>query len=162
MQLRFAAVALAVSIAPGLASAEELKPAQEEAKAEFDKTMDPAVAKMNEACGTKVTVTTDFQNFKRDAWRGIAYYSWCQDVPDTIAELCTKRPAYKKVLTKQLKGISCLFAGVSPLKKEDKTNEMTLRNMSFDKGVFTFHMAPEGQHNLAANVQTTIEKVLNE
>jgi hypothetical protein len=152
---------LLLTLAPALALAQDLKPAQEEAKAEFDKTMEPLMKAMNEKCGTKVTVKTDFENFKREAWTGRAYYSWCQPVPDTIAQLCADRPAYKKVLSKSLKGISCLFSGVSELKKDDPTNAMTLRNMSFDKGVFTFHMAPEGQHNFEDNVRKTVENALN-
>lgn len=138
----------------------ELKPAQEEAKGQFDQTMEESFKAMNEKCGTKATLKSDFHNYKEADWSGKAYYSWCQPVVDAIASMCADRPAYKKALSKKLTGVSCLFGGVKPAEKKDGTNDATLRNMSFDKGVFTFHMYGDAT-NVSENTRATVEKALN-
>lgn len=143
-----------------LAEEPELKPAQEEAKAKFDEAMEDPLKNLNTKCGTKVTVKTDFQNFKADAWTGMSFPSWCTAVVDGLASMCADRPAYKKVLAKKLTSVSCLFAGVKPKEKKDGSNEFTLRNMSFDKGVFTLAMDKD-QANLDDCVKITLEKALN-
>ena len=74
--------------------------------------------------------------------------------------MCADRPAYKKVIAKKLTGVSCLFAGVKPKEKKDGSSDFTLRNMSFDKGVFTFHIHAE-QANAADSAKATLEKALN-
>jgi hypothetical protein len=155
-------VALTLSLS-ALAFAEiELKPAQEEAKEKFENEIADAVKAMNEKCGTKVVVKTDFQNFKEADWSGTSVSSYCVPVAETLAEMCESRPAYKKVLSKKLTGVSCLFAGVKPAKKDDgSSNAATQRNMSFEKGVFTYTMSPVGHANLAENAKATMEKALN-
>ena len=50
---------LALMLMPSLALAEDLKPAQEEAKAKFDEAIEEPLKLMNEKCGTKVVVKTD-------------------------------------------------------------------------------------------------------
>ena len=76
----------------------ELKPAQEEAKAVFDQAMEEPLKALNEKCGTKVTVKSDYQNFKDADWQGKAHYSWCQPVVEAITSMCSDRPAYKKAI----------------------------------------------------------------
>ncbi len=156
---------LAIAAALGLstfafADEPDLKPAQEEAKAKFDEAIEEPLKDMNAKCGTKVTVKTDYQNFKGDEWSGMAFYSWCNAVPEAIGSMCADRPAYKKALAKKLTSISCLFAGVKPKDKKDGSNDFTLRNMSFEKGAFIFYMSKD-MANLNDNVKATIEKALN-
>ncbi len=151
---------IALALAPALALAEELKPAQEEAKASFTTALEDPVKALNEKCGTKVAIKADFENWKATDWPSASFYSYCQPVIDTIAAMCADRPAYKKVLAKKLTGIQCLFGGVKPKDKKDGSNEFTLRNMSFDKGVFTFHMHVDSA-NIADNTKATVEKALN-
>jgi len=153
------AVAL-FAAAVAFAGEPELKPAQEEGKEEFEKSIAEPLKALNEKCGTKITtVKTDFHNFKSDEWSGMAYYSWCNPVVEGITALC-ERPAYKKAIAKKLQGIQCLFSGVQGPKKDDGSNEGTLRNMSFDKGQFIFHMAKDAA-NVSDNAKAVMEKALN-
>lgn len=160
MKRLLTAVALSISF---IALAEpELKPAQEEAKDKFDAEIADAVKTMNEKCGTKVVVKTDFEHFKEAEWSGTSVSSYCSSVTQAIGAMCEARPAYKKILAKKLTGVACLVGGVKPAKKEDTTsNAATQRNMSFDKGVFTYTMSPVGHANLEDNAKATLEKALN-
>lgn len=156
----FIAAVLSFSFA-AFAAEPELKPAQEEAKGKFDEAVADPLKALNEKCGTKITtVKTDYENFKEADWPNTAFYSWCPGAIEAITSMCEARPAYKKAIGKKLTGISCLFAGVKAKDKKDGTNDFTLRNMTFDKGVFTFHIAPD-QSNLADNAKATFEKALN-
>ncbi len=154
--------ALVLSLsALSLAAEVELKPAQEEAKDKFEAEIADSVKAMNEKCGTKVTVKADFQNYKDADWSGTSVSSYCSSIPNTLASMCESRPAYKKAISKKLTGVSCLFTGVKPAQKDDGSNGATLRNMSFEKGVFTYTMSPTGHANLDDNAKTTMEKALN-
>ncbi len=153
-------LALAFVLTAVPAFAQDLKPAQEEAKAKFEEAMEEPLKAMNEKCGTKVAIKTDYENYKEAEWKGRSFYSWCQPAVDTIASMCADRPAYKKVLAKKLTGMSCLFAGVKPPEKKDGSSDFTLRNMTFDKGVFTFRIHPD-QANVADSAKATVEKALN-
>lgn len=156
----FVAAALSVSCL-ALAAEPELKPAQEEAKGKSDEALGDSLKGLNEKCGTKIAaVKTDYENFKEADWSGTAFYSWCPNAIDTIASMCAERPAYKKALGKKLTGVSCLFAGVKPKDKKDGSSDYTLRNMSFDKGVFVFHIEKD-EANLSDATKATIEKALN-
>ena len=156
----FVAAVLSMSCV-AFAAEPELKPAQEEAKGKSDEALEPALKALNEKCGTKVKdVKTDYENFKDADWSGTAFYSWCPTAIESISALCGERPAYKKAIGKKLTGVSCLFAGVKPKEKKDGSNEYTLRNMSFEKGVFTFHIEKD-ESNLADNAKATFEKALN-
>jgi hypothetical protein len=156
----FIAALLSVSCV-AFAGEPELKPAQEEAKGQSDEALVEPLKALNEKCGTKIAaVKTDYENFKEADWSGVAYYSWCPSAIEAISAMCAERPAYKKALSKKLTGVSCLFAGVKPKEKKDGTNDFTLRNMTFDKGVFTFRIATD-QSNVADNVKATVEKALN-
>ncbi len=139
---------------------EELKPAQEEAKAKFDEAMEDPLKALNEKCGTTATMKTDFQNFKESEWANTSYPAFCKPVLSTIASMCESRPAYKKIIGKKLTQVQCIFAGVKPKEKKDGSNEYTLRNMSFEKGAFVFRMHKD-QSNIDDNVRTTMEKSLN-
>lgn len=156
----FIAAALSVSCV-AFAGEPELKPAQEEAKAKSDEALVEPLKALNEKCGTKIAaVKTDYENFKEADWVGVGFYSWCPYAMEAITAMCTERPAYKKALSKKLTGISCLFAGVKPKDKKDGSNEYTLRNMSFEKGVFTFHIEKDTS-NIGDNAKATVEKALN-
>lgn len=152
-------VAAAVSLS-ALCLAADLKPAQEEAKDKFDTETADSLKALNEKCGTKVTLKSDFENFKGDEWSGTSYPSYCSAVLDGLASMCEDRPAYKKALSKKLTGVSCLFAGGKPQAKDEATNAATMKNMSFDKGVFTFHMLKD-LANLGDNTKAVVEKALN-
>lgn len=153
--------ALTLSLS-GLAFAAEpeLKPAQEEAKQAFDEGIEEMLKTVNERCGTKIVVKTDFQNFKTDEWAGRGTYSWCTEVLNVFSGMCNDRPAYKKAIAKKLTGVSCVFAGAKGAEKKDGTNDRTKRNMSFEKGVFTFNMFPDAV-NIQDNAKEIVEKALN-
>jgi hypothetical protein len=156
----FIAALLSVS-AFAFAAEPELKPAQEEGKEKSDEALADPLKALNEKCGTKITtVKTDYENFKEADWSGTAHYSWCPSAIEAITAMCEARPAYKKAIGKKLTGISCLFSGVKPKDKKDGSNEYTLRNMSFEKGVFIFHIEKD-ESNLSDNAKATFEKALN-
>jgi len=157
-KLMFAVSVFVAAVA--FAEEPELKPAQEEAKEQFQESVGKALKTLNEKCGTKINaVQSDFHNFKSEDWSGMAFYSWCDPVVEGIAALCD-RPAYKKAIAKKLTGVQCLFAGVKPKQKEDGSNEGTLRNMSFEKGQFIFRMSKESA-NVSDNAKAVMEKALN-
>ncbi len=139
----------------------ELKPAQEEAKEKSDAALADSIKELNEKCGTKLTTAkTDYENFKQPEWVNVSHASWCSTAVDAIAAMCAERPAYKKAIGKKLTGVSCLFTGVKAKEKADGSNDYTLRNMSFEKGVFIFHIEKD-QSNIYDNARATLEKVLN-
>ncbi|CAM4505645.1 hypothetical protein D7Y27_07890 [Corallococcus sp. AB004] len=140
---------------------EDLKPAQEEAKAKLEEEIEDDLKATNDKCGTKLEVKTDFQNFKTDDWSGTSFSSYCEAVIQEIGSMCENRPAYKKVIAKKVTGVACLFGGVKPVEKKDGSNDATLRNMSLDKGVFTYHMSSKGHANLGDNTKATLEKAFN-
>jgi hypothetical protein len=139
----------------------ELKPFQEEAKAAFDEASEQPLKDANAACGTTISLKSEYENFKAEPWQGMAHYSWCVPVLEAIKAMCESRPAYKKALAKKLKSVACVFSGVKPAEKSDGSNEGTLRNMSMAKGVFTFNMSPQSA-NVSDNAKATLEKALNE
>lgn len=157
MNKRLFAAVLSLS---ALAFAAELKPAQEEAQDKFNEETADSLKALNEKCGTKVTLKTDFENFKGDEWSGTSYPSYCTAVLDTLASMCADRPAYKKALGKKLTSVSCLFAGAKGPAKDENYNVTTTKNMSFEKGTFTFHMLKD-LSNLSDNAKAVIEKALN-
>lgn len=139
----------------------ELKPFQEEAKVAFDEAMEQPLKEANAACGSRITIRSEYDKFKAETWQGMAHYSWCVPVLEAVKAMCESRPAYKKALSKKLNSVACLFSGVKPPEKSDGSNEGTLRNMSMAEGVFTFHMSPQTA-NASDNARVTIEKALNE
>lgn len=139
----------------------ELKPFQEEAKAAFDEAVEQPLKDANAACGSKITIASEYEKFNAEAWSGRAHYSWCVPVLEAIKSMCESRPAYKKALVKKLNTVACVFSGVKPAEKSDGSNEGTLRNMSMAKGVFTFHMSTDSA-NVGDNAKATLEKALNE
>jgi hypothetical protein len=151
---------LALTLVPAFAIAQDLKPVQEEAKAKFDEAMEAPMKALNEKCGTKVAIKSDYENYKEAEWSGSGYYGWCQPAVDAIAAMCADRPAYKKVIAKKLTGFSCLFAGVKPKEKKDGSTDFTLRNMTFEKGVFIFRIHKDDS-NISDAAKATMEKVLN-
>ncbi|NOJ79727.1 hypothetical protein [Myxococcus xanthus] len=155
-KLVFAAVAL---LSTSAFAEEDLKPAQEEAKASFEEKISEALAAANEKCGTKLTVKTDFQNFKPEAWANSSYGSYCEAAINGVTSMC-ERPAYKKAIAKKVTGVSCLFGGVKPPEKKDGTNDATLRNLSLDKGTLTYRMSVD-HTNIEDNTTATLEKALN-
>jgi hypothetical protein len=160
MKLRVIAAAIAFATA-AWADEPDLKPAQEEAKAKADEAIEPSLKALNEKCGTSIkAVKMDYENFTEATWSGRAFYSWCPGAVDAIADMCTARPAYKKALGKKLTGVSCLFKGVKGPEKNDGSSTLTLRNMSFEKGVFTFRLHPDAA-NVADSTKETLEKALN-
>mgnify|MGYP001334082985 CR=1 FL=1 len=142
-------------------AAPELKPFQEEAKADFDEAMAEPLKAANAACGLTLTVTSEYQSFDAKEWSGRSHYSWCVPVLEEIKTMCEKRPAYKKVLVKKLKSVSCVFSGVKPQEKNDGSSDYTIRNMELKNGVFVFHMA-NGEANINYSAKTVLEKALNQ
>lgn len=151
---------LTVLSTAALADDVELKPAQEEAKDKFDKGTAKSLAQLNEKCGTKVTLESDFEHFNGDEWKGTSYPAYCSAMLDSVASMCGSRPAYQKVLGKQLTQVACLFSGVVQAEKGESSMAATLKNLSFEKGVLTFHMQ-KGQANIEKNTRAVLEKALN-
>jgi hypothetical protein len=145
------------------AFAEDLKPAQEEAKEKFEKRVAPSVKGMNDKCGTSLEIKTDFENFQSADWKGTSFGAFCATAADAVAEMCASRPAYKKALSKRLAGVSCLFAGVLKAEPKDNANTKTLRNMSFENGIFIYRMSKDvSGGNIKENTQTILAKKLDE
>jgi hypothetical protein len=159
MRLKHVFAAVVLLSTSAIAEEEDLKPAQEEAKASFDEQMQAALKSANEKCGTKLTVTSDFKNFKADEWANTSFGSYCESVVQGIESMC-ERPAYKKAIAKKLTGVSCLFSGAKPAQKDDGSNGATLRNMSVEKGVFVYHLQKD-HANLGDNTKATLEKAFN-
>ena len=158
MRLKHVFVAVALLSSAALAD-EELKPAQEEAKAKFEQELEDSLKATNEKCGTTLTIKSDFQNFKTAEWDHASVSSPCQEVVDAIGSMCD-RPAYKKVIAKKLTAVACVFTGVKPAEKKDGSNGRTLRNLSLDKGTFTLHMDKD-LANIADNTRAALEKAFN-
>ena len=148
----FALAAVAVA-------APELKPAQEEAQASFEKEVEEPLKRMNDKCGTKVTVKTDFENFKTETWGRTDPGSYCALALRGVDVMC-ERPAYKKQIVKKITTVSCLLAGAKPKAAKDGTNEETLRNMTLEKSSFVYRMGFD-HTNVTDNTKTTLEKALN-
>lgn len=151
-----------LALSSAAVAAPELKPFQEEAKADFDEAMAEPLKAANAACGLKLTYSSEYEKFDAKVWAGTQHYSWCVPVLEEIKSICETRPAYKKVLVKKLKSVACLFTGVKPQEKNDGTSGFTIRNMELKDGVFVFHMTPEGQANFNYSAKTVLEKALNE
>lgn len=153
----FAAVAL---LSMSAFAEEDLKPAQEEAKASFEEQIAEPLKAANEKCGTKLAVKTDFQNFKPEDWSGTSYSSYCEAAISGVTSLC-ERPAYKKAILKKVTSVSCLFAGVKPADKKDTSiNGATQANISLEKGTLTYHMGKD-HTNIEDNTKAVLEKALN-
>ncbi|MCB9655167.1 MAG: hypothetical protein H6729_13675 [Deltaproteobacteria bacterium] len=141
-------------------AAPELKPFQEEAKAKFDESMEAPLDAANTACGIKITVTSEYERFDAEVWKGRWHYGWCVPVLEEIQKMCESRPAYKKVLAKKLKAVRCMFSGVQPKDKKDSSTVWTKKNMSLKDGTFVFHMDKE-QANLNVAAKEALEAALN-
>ncbi len=159
--LALSTLTFALTVAAPALAEPDLKPFQEEAKAAFDEAMADPLKAANAACGTKIVVKSEYEKFKADEWSGRSHYSWCVPLLEELKSMCETRPAYKKVITKAVHTVSCLFSGVKPAQKDDGSNGFTLRNLSLAKGVFTMHMAPD-MANVNDNARATLEKALNE
>ncbi|MCE9672611.1 hypothetical protein LY474_32865 [Myxococcus stipitatus] len=155
-KLVLAAVAL---LSTSAFAEEDLKPSQEEAKESFEEKIAPSLKSANDKCGTKLTVKTDFQNFKPEAWGSSNYGSYCEAALNGLESLC-ERPAYKKAIAKKVTGVSCLFTGIKPAAKDDGVNDATQRNITLDKGNLTYHMDKD-HTNISDNTKVVVEKALN-
>ncbi|MFY2559684.1 hypothetical protein ACN469_18760 [Corallococcus terminator] len=159
MSSKFAFAAVALLSLSAFAE-EDLKPAQEEAKAAFEEQTSAVLQAANDKCGTKLAVKTDFQNFKTEDWPNTSFSSYCEGAINAVTAMC-ERPAYKKAIAKKVTGVSCLFGGVKPADKKDtSTNGATLRNISLEKGTLTYHMSRD-HVNIEDNIKAALEKALN-
>ncbi|RKH66148.1 hypothetical protein [Corallococcus llansteffanensis] len=159
MRLKHVFAAVVLLSTSAIAEEEDLKPAQEEAKASFEEDIKGALKAANDKCGTKLTVTSDFKNFKSEEWSGTSFSSYCEGALQGIEAMC-ERPAYKKAISKKVTSVACLFSGVKPTQKDDGSNGATLRNMSLEKGVFTYHLGKD-HANITDNAKATLEKAFN-
>ena len=158
MRLKHLLAAMALLSTSALAD-EELKPAQEEAKTSFEESISSPLEATNAACGTKLTVKTDFQNFKPEEWDRTSHSSYCEEVLSGIRSMC-ERPAYKKAIAKKVTGVACVFEGVKPANKKEGNNDTVQRNISLEKGVLTYHMQV-GHANISDNTKASLQKALN-
>lgn len=152
---------LVVLVAASQVAAQDLKPAQEEAKAKFDKEVDAALKEMNAACGTSATVKSDFQNFSPAAWKNISVPVWCKNVISSVTYICKNQPPYKKAIARDLKGFDCTFQGIPAKSDQDKLNTYSERHLEFSNGTFTVRMNPEHRSNIDKAAETVIKKALD-
>jgi len=151
---------VAALLCAAFAFAGGLKPAQEEAKAKMETETAEALKEMNDKCGTKAAVKSDFENFNATEWKGHSFSSYCADVMSQLGQMC-ERPAYKNVLSKQFHSVSCLFGNAKP--KSAQAAEATVMAMSYANGTFTYRLTPEGAStNITEAVTQVMEKALNE
>jgi hypothetical protein len=164
MRLLLAALLFTTSLTTALAAEPELTPAQEEWKGKDDEANEPALKALNEKCGGKVTLKTDYQNLKNmKDWTDNSYnpYGFCANYINAVAAMCESRPAYKKSLGKKLSTFSCTFAGAKAKAKEE-TNDFAQKQMTFKAGTFTVILNPLGGFtNIDDNVKAVVEKALN-
>lgn len=92
-----------------IASAADLKPGQEEAKARFDDQATGLVADVNSACGTKYAkIDSNFEHFDKTKFTAVPGTA-CSFLTYGLTETC-KTPAYKKALLSKIQGIACVFS----------------------------------------------------
>lgn len=168
MRFLTAALFLTTSLTSALAAEPELTPAQEEWKAKDDEANEPALKALNEKCGGKVTLKTDYQNLKNmKDWTDNSYnpYGFCANYLNAVASMCETRPAYKKALGKKLSTVSCTFAGAKAKTKEEEkgsSNDFAQKHITFKGGSFSVILNPLGGFtNIDDNVKAVIEKALN-
>ena len=136
-------------------AAAKLKPFQKEAQKKFDEEVAAPLAAANTACGSKLTVKTNFDAYKEDEWSGQSISARCESVLNAVAAVCAKE-AYKEELVANIKEVQCLFGG-----KPGDNNEKTKVNMSVTGKAFVFKMHATNV-NLQELAQQVIEKKLNE
>jgi hypothetical protein len=168
MRLLTAAVLFTTSFTQALAAEPDLTPSQEEWKAKDDEANEPALKALNEKCGSKATLKTDFQNLKNmKDWTDNSYnpYGFCANYITAVASMCDARPAYKKALGKKLTAISCTFVGAKAKTKDEEkgsSNDFAQKHITFKGGTFTVILNPLGGFtNIDDNVKAIIEKALN-
>lgn len=112
MKAHLALLALAAS---SFAVAADLKPAQEEALARFNKDVQTNLDAANAACGTSMLL-------------GV--------------KMACSSPAYKKAVAKNVKGLACLFAGVKKDIPSGRESTREKANLSLEKGIFIYRLDP--------------------
>lgn len=133
------------STAVSTGSSAGLKPFQKEALEKFDGDIKGSLDAVNKACGTSIKVSSDFSNYKEEAWSGNSVSSRCSSVLDGIAAVCAKSH-YKPEVAKNVAEVKCIFGG---------TGTDAKANMSHSGKVFTTKMNVE-----ASNLQDAATTVL--
>jgi hypothetical protein len=166
MKTLFAALCFVLAV-PALAAEPDLTPAQEEWKEKDDEANGPALKNLNEKCGGKVTLKTDYENLKvTKDWTDNGYnpYGFCANYIEAVASMCADRPAYKKALGKKLTAISCTFVGAKPKTKDEEkgsSNDFAQKHIVYKGGTLTVILNPPAFVNISDNVKAVIEKALN-
>lgn len=157
---RFVLAALTLTAVVAFAD-DDLKPAQEEAKEDFEKAMEDPMKAMNEKCGTKLAApAVDWKNYSKDAIGNISVSGYCTGaLIDTLTALC-ERPAYKKAIAKKVTSLKCNLAGGKPAAKDQNYNEHTQAHIKLDKGVFSYTLHKD-HSNLTDNGKAVLEKAFN-
>lgn len=151
-------LALALLV-PLTVHADDLTPNQEEAKHTFDEALAEPLAEMNHQCGTKATIAIDWKAFSSADWAGDGAqpHSLCRLVVNEIGYACKDRPAYRKAIGNELKGVNCALSGGSARQNKESETDWTRRNMGWKAGVFTYHMH-KNHLNVEDGVKTTLEE----
>lgn len=136
------AVLFVFLVAP-LALAEGLKPGQEEEKEKFQKQVASQLKEVDAACGTKLAMATDFENFDKADFNRNPPAAVCSTLIYAVKTTCASG-AYKKAVASKLKGLACLMGG-------NKTEAKDFAARFFVKdGIFTFKMDRDGSGGIEA------------
>lgn len=152
--IRIVPMLASLCMASSFAVAAELKPFQTEAKVLFDSEVEAPLKATNDACGTTLTVKTNFELYSEAEWSVQSISNRCKGVLDAVQSLC-ERPAYKSAVAQKIKEVHCLFGG-----KSGETEETTLANMSVTGSAMIFKMHPSNS-NVNDAAKKTLEDFVN-
>jgi hypothetical protein len=102
--------ALTEPSAEAAAAAKELSPSQKKAQAKFNDELKALGAKLDESCGSKIEIQTDFATFKEADWSSQSLSSRGNEVLNGIVRV-SRDADYKPELVKRLTGVRFTFDG---------------------------------------------------
>ena len=142
-------------------------------KAGFHARLAKYIQRTNEACGSQLQLTSDFETITQDDWaqphekpsRTMGHIAnICSDVFEAVRLLCQNGgddgPKLKAAIASQLKTIRCQFSDVLPSSASENRGLWMKRNMSFEKGTFTIRIAP-GTYPPSEQATEVLRKVLS-
>lgn len=184
MRRWFTVTSLATFLLAGLAARADgpsLEQIQAEVRRGFERTVTSQQEDLEDACGKRVGVTVDWENFRVETWavkretrdgepkppERIArdqvntatarLGASCTTPLEAIENLC--RSSWKPVVAREVKEVRCLLSGHSLRRADEPANTHVRRNVSFEGGVLTFHAAP-GLAGVEENVRAVLARAL--
>ena len=140
---------------------DDLKPAQEEAKAAFEKDIADNLKAANEKCGINLAMpTVDWKNYSKEAVSNMSLSGYCGGaIIDSLGAMCA-RPAYKKAIAKKVTSLKCNIVGGRAPEKGENYNVHTQAHIKLEKGVLSYTLQ-KGHTNLTDNGKAVLEKAFN-